>query len=360
MRHCTPLNSMSYSHGRPPYMAVFGQIPRVGSGLLQDDKALITKNEQYGSVRSDILRAEAMKAMIEVNTSQAPRRALLLKTATPHHNELLPGQSCAYWRWQNPRGRSTKKRGAWVVARFLAYDPDGRSAWLHSGTTTLQASLEQIRGAHGFEQWQPSGEDIKCLHDASTNIRTDMWQDHRAAAPLYRTRMTTTTSYTRPTAMNQPKLGTIRHYSLLHHHRLQASQHQQSQHKLMWTQPSTHKQHHTTLLSTTSTSTHPLTSIQECPTGHDSQVAHRHPEAGHWTLTATQTGSGSQNRHDPEPHPTGHHHGHYRFHKPQVLHPDQQPQAAHQRLTALSKCRNHRYQGGHHYHLFQRHPKHLR
>ncbi|CAL1162801.1 unnamed protein product [Cladocopium goreaui] len=127
------LNSMTYSHGRPQYMAVFGQIPRVGGGL-------------HGAVRADILRAEAMKALAEINTSQSLRRALLRKTATPHHNQLLPGQNCAYWRWQNPRGRSTKKRGAWVVARFLSYDPDGRSAWLHSGTTTLQVSLEQLRG----------------------------------------------------------------------------------------------------------------------------------------------------------------------------------------------------------------------
>ena len=152
------LNSMTYSHGRPPYMAVFGQIPRVGTGLLQDDKALVNKDDQAGSIRPEILRAEAMKALIEINTSQSLRRALLRKTATAHHNELLPGQNRAYWRWQNPRGRSTKKRGAWVVARFLAYEPDGRSAWLHAGTTTVQTSLEQIRAAHGFENWQPSKE----------------------------------------------------------------------------------------------------------------------------------------------------------------------------------------------------------
>ena len=30
---------MTYSHGRPAYMAVFGQIPRIGAGLLQDDTA---------------------------------------------------------------------------------------------------------------------------------------------------------------------------------------------------------------------------------------------------------------------------------------------------------------------------------
>ena len=177
------LNSMTYSHGRPPYMAVFGQIPRVGGGLLQDDRSLVTHDPGQGAIRADILRADAMKALAEINTSQSLRRALLRKTATPHHNQLLPGQNCAYWRWQNPRGRSTKKRGAWVVARFLSYDPDGRSAWLHSGTTTLQVSLEQLRAAYGFEQWQPSIEDIKALRDASSNIRQDLWQDHRSSAP---------------------------------------------------------------------------------------------------------------------------------------------------------------------------------
>ena len=177
------LNSMTYSHGRPPYMAVFGQIPRVGGGLLQDDRSLVTHDPGHGVVRADILRAEAMKALAEINTSQSLRRALLRKTATPHHNQRLPGQNCAYWRWQNPRGRSTKKRGAWVVARFLSYDPDGRSAWLHSGTTTLQVSLEQLRGAYGFEQWQPSIEDINTLRNAASNIRQDLWQDHRTTAP---------------------------------------------------------------------------------------------------------------------------------------------------------------------------------
>ena len=166
------LNSMTHSHGRPPYMAVFGQIPRVGTGLLQDDKALINKDDQPGSVRPEIL-----KALIEINASQSLRRARLRKTATAYHNELLPGQNCAYWRWQNPRGRSTKKRGAWVVARFLAYDPDGRSAWLHAGTTTVQASLEQIRA----ERVQPTYE--------TTFGMTTKLQRHR---PM---RMSMTTSY---------------------------------------------------------------------------------------------------------------------------------------------------------------------
>ena len=69
------------------------------------------------------------------------------------------------------------------MARFLSYDPDGRAAWLHSGTTTVQVSLEQLRGAFGFEHWQPTREDQQALTDAAASIRQDIWQDHRSTAP---------------------------------------------------------------------------------------------------------------------------------------------------------------------------------
>ena len=177
------LNSMTYTHGRPAYMAVFGQIPRLPGGLLQDDRSLVTSSDHTGFTRPDVLRAEAIKAIAEVNTSQALCRALLRKTASQDADPLLPGQHCAYWRWQNPRGRSTKKRGGWVIARFLSYDPDKRSAWLHSGTNTVQLSLEQLRHAFGFEHWTPDPSDIRAIKDAASNIRQDVWQDERAAAP---------------------------------------------------------------------------------------------------------------------------------------------------------------------------------
>ncbi|CAJ1344302.1 unnamed protein product, partial [Effrenium voratum] len=104
------INSFTYSHGRPAYMAVFGQIPRVPGGLLQDDRCLAYKPEQTDSfTRPEMLRAEAAKALAEINTSSA--------------------------------------------LRFLSYDPDMRSAWLHVGTTTLQVAVEQLRAACGFEAW---------------------------------------------------------------------------------------------------------------------------------------------------------------------------------------------------------------
>ena len=179
------INSMTYTHGRPAYMAVFGQIPRLPGGLLEDDRSLCTNVEPLpGAMRPDVLRAEAVTAIAEINVSQALRRALLRKTAaSPKDLQIEPGQNCAYWRWQNPRSKSTKKRGGWVVARFLANDPDGRSAWLHSGNTTIQVSLEQLRSAHGFENWQPSREDIAAIKDGATSIQKDLWEDHRADGP---------------------------------------------------------------------------------------------------------------------------------------------------------------------------------
>ncbi|CAJ1448531.1 unnamed protein product [Effrenium voratum] len=176
------MNSFTYSHGRPAYMAVFGQIPRVPGGLLQDNRSLCYKPEQTDNfTRPEILRAEAVKALAEINASAALRRALLRKTATTIRRDLLPGQPTAFWRWQNPRGRTTRKRGGWTMARFLSYDPDLKSAWVHSGTTTMQVAVEQVRAACGFESWTPDKGDIDLLHDAARNIREDMWEDHRAA-----------------------------------------------------------------------------------------------------------------------------------------------------------------------------------
>ncbi|CAJ1329046.1 unnamed protein product, partial [Effrenium voratum] len=70
-------NSATWSSGRPPYVAAFGRVPRVGFDLLNDERALIC-----GTTRSEaqLLRAEALKALAEVSASNALRRALLRKT----------------------------------------------------------------------------------------------------------------------------------------------------------------------------------------------------------------------------------------------------------------------------------------
>ena len=171
---------------RPPYMAVFGQIPRIAAGLLQDDKALVCHPEQHGAVRPDILRAEAMKALADINTSQALRRAVLRKTAPGPQRDLQPGHcNLAHTgAGKSPKDEAPKRKGhgSWHDSCPTTH-ADNKSAWLHSGTATVHVALEQLRGAVGFEHWQPTREDRQTLKDAAANIRQDLWQERSTTAP---------------------------------------------------------------------------------------------------------------------------------------------------------------------------------
>ena len=121
------LNSSTYSHGRSPYQAVFGRIPRPVGDLLSDNRALtITNTDHDPALRPELLRAEAITALMQISSSQAVKRALLRKTRNQNDlANLQPGQAVAYWRLQ---GRSRQhKKGSWCLARFLAYDPDKKS-----------------------------------------------------------------------------------------------------------------------------------------------------------------------------------------------------------------------------------------
>ena len=140
------MNSMTQPYGRPPYMAVFGQIPRVGAGLLQEETALVCpgpdrrhptrcpeSRSHQSSCRHQHIPGTPESTTPEDQRNDAPELRVL----------ALAG----------PQGQITKKKGAWIVARFLSYDPDNKSAWVHSGTTTVHVALEQLRGAVGFEHF---------------------------------------------------------------------------------------------------------------------------------------------------------------------------------------------------------------
>ena len=88
------------------------------------------------------------------------RRALLRKTPHETEKEAPAGSIVAYWRWTS---RSGKKRGGYRLARMLGMDPDKKRYWLQSGTNTLKVAKHQLRLAHGFEQWEPDGDDINWM-----------------------------------------------------------------------------------------------------------------------------------------------------------------------------------------------------
>ena len=151
------MNTSTYTYGRSPCQAVFGRVPRPIGDILSDQTALSISPQlhpEQQSLQPELLRAEALTALAQFSASQAVRRALLRKTRNQGDpTSLEPGQTIAYWRQQ---GRSRqRKRGAWNLARFLALDPDRKSAWVQVGKHSLKIGVTQIRPAAGWENWVP-------------------------------------------------------------------------------------------------------------------------------------------------------------------------------------------------------------
>ena len=176
------MNSSTYSYGRSPFQAVFGRVPRPLGDLSSDPRALVlTPEAGEKRLAPELLRADALKALAEFNSSSAIRRALLRKTRHQDTNDFQAGQPVAYWRWS---GRSRQhKKGAWNLGRFLSFDPDRKSIWLQVGTTTVKIASNQARRAVGWEEWTPTADDIKILRDAENNLKDAMWEDHTEEPP---------------------------------------------------------------------------------------------------------------------------------------------------------------------------------
>ena len=177
------INSSTYSYGRSPYQAVFGRLPRPVGDLISDHHALSMTNLDHDpALRPELLRAEAVTALMQISSSQAVRRALLRKTRNKTDlSQLQPGQTVAYWRSQ---GRSRQhKKGSWCLGRFLAFDPDKKSCWLQVGKTSVRVSVSQLRTATGWENWTPSKEDIQLLRDAQKSVAQGLWMDETGQHP---------------------------------------------------------------------------------------------------------------------------------------------------------------------------------
>ena len=85
-------------------------------GLLTDSNSLASTPTNDAEATAEIIRAEAMKTLCDLNVKQSLRRAMLRKTHHTRVPQLQPGQACSYWRW---RKRGLKKRGGLVTARFF-------------------------------------------------------------------------------------------------------------------------------------------------------------------------------------------------------------------------------------------------
>ena len=168
-------NSCTWSAGRPPYVAAFGRIPRIGMNLLSDENGLVVGETRAEAQQlADKMRVEAQQYLAQMSISSTFRRALLRKTAPEPDLDAPIGSIIAYWRWT---ARSGKKRGGFKLGRLLGRDPDHRSLWIQSGTNTIRVDPSQCRQARGFEQWCPDADDIKALHLATDNLQKGVIQD---------------------------------------------------------------------------------------------------------------------------------------------------------------------------------------
>ena len=184
---CHASNNMVYSRGRSAYQAVFGRQPRLPNDVLSDDHVLSSSTQAFEEnynpkLRAELVRSEAQKCLLDLNASQQLRRALLRKTRNTAIPDLQPGQRCAVWRWSK---KGVRKRGAWLTARFLSWDPGhaGKQAWVRLGASTTLVTAEQLRTAHGFEDWTPDQSDIKALKNAAESFTQHILEDERGEPP---------------------------------------------------------------------------------------------------------------------------------------------------------------------------------
>ena len=185
---CHAINSGIHTHGRSAYQAVFGKQPRLIDSNFSNPMVLASSSpiaqlqDSDAGLRAEVVRAEAAKIIQDLDVSQHLRRALLRRTRATKIPDLMPGQPCAFWRWAR---RGQKKRGTWVIARFLSWDPShpGKQAWVKTGATSILVTAEQLRAAFGFEQWTPEEADIRALRDASQKFSDHLLRDEQGPPP---------------------------------------------------------------------------------------------------------------------------------------------------------------------------------
>lgn len=184
---CHAMNSAIHTHGRSAYQAVFGRQPRLLNSNFNDPMSLASSppvarlhSDDY-AYRAELVRAEAIKYIHDLDVSRHLRRALLRKTRITKVADVMPGQKVAFWLWAK---RGGKKRGTWITATFLSWDPSavGKQAWVRSGGSSILVTAEQLRCAFGFEQWTPDVDDIKALK-SSTDDFTKFMLDDRGPPP---------------------------------------------------------------------------------------------------------------------------------------------------------------------------------
>ena len=107
---CFAKNSCTWSSGRPPFVAAFGRVPRLGMNLLSDQHGLVAgRTREQAQREADYMRAEAQQHLSAMSVDSNLRRALLRevylqptsRTTSWFHCSIL-AMDCEIWqeeRW---------------------------------------------------------------------------------------------------------------------------------------------------------------------------------------------------------------------------------------------------------------------
>ena len=180
------INTSTYSYGRSPCQAVFGRIPRPSwrHSVRQPGLDNLTTSTS-GAWDTQTRTVEGLKLW-----RLLPNFQLRRQWSGPSWGRHAPRKIFLTFYLDKPwhtgawvaRLDSTK-RGAWNLARFLAWDPDKKSAWVQVGKHSVRVGATQLRAASGWENWTPSESDLKLIKDAKNDIANGLWLEDAGAAP---------------------------------------------------------------------------------------------------------------------------------------------------------------------------------
>ena len=136
---CDPHHQLSctFTHGRSPCQAVFGEIPRPIGDLISDPFSLVISPLLHSYTTSGSSTGCCDEGFGRALCQFKHQKALLRKTRRQQDLQgLQPGQAVAFWRWS---GRSRQhKKGAWALARFISHDPDCKTYGFRSTPKPLR------------------------------------------------------------------------------------------------------------------------------------------------------------------------------------------------------------------------------
>ena len=174
-------NSMSGAKGYSPEQAVLGRASRIPGSLCSDESTIVHSLDDSDDPQQEVfqkrmkIRAEARKALIDADNSQAIRRALLRQSRGREHDWYC-GELCMIW--DKRKAPNMLEKGRWVGSCQVVMNESRTVIWVTHMNKLLRVARENMRSVslrefqshHGFSQIG----DQKKLQEMAEQLRTQL------------------------------------------------------------------------------------------------------------------------------------------------------------------------------------------